>query len=113
MIVRIGIDVVEVERIARAMRRPGFLERILTPDERAVCRTPSKVAGRWAAKEAIAKAIGIHLSWQDVEILADDTRAPTAAVRSAKWNSQDQRIHISITHERHLAAAVAVLESFQ
>lgn len=110
MIVRVGIDVVEVERIARAMSKPGFLERILTPAEMEVCRTPSRVAGRWAAKEAIAKAIGIHLSWQDVEILADDTRAPRAAVRSEKWSAHDQRIHISITHERHLAAAVAVLE---
>src|SRR5687768_9005847 len=110
MILRVGIDVVEIDRIARAMLRRAFLERILTPEERVLCRTPKRVAGRWAAKEAVAKAIGIHLTWHQVEILADDTRAPRAVINSPKWNPRKYRIHISISHERNLAAAVAVLE---
>lgn len=111
MIVRIGIDIVEVARIERAMRRPGFLERILTPEERVLCKTPARVAGRWAAKEAIAKVVGLSLGWQEVEILADETRAPRAVVHSRKWNPRKFRLHISITHEKNIAAAVAILES--
>lgn len=113
MILRVGIDVVEIDRIAHAMRRKAFLERILTPEERLLCKTPQRVAGRWAAKEAVAKAIGIELTWHQVEILADETRAPRAVINSPKWNPRKYRIHISISHERNLAAAVAVLEKVQ
>ncbi len=60
MIVGLGIDIVEVARIAEAMKNPRFIERILTPIEREFCTTPQKVAGRWAAKEAIAKAVGLQ-----------------------------------------------------
>ena len=110
MILRVGIDLVEIPRIAKAMERKAFLERILTPEERLLCRTPQRVAGRWAAKEAVAKALGIQLTWHQVEILADDTRAPRAVIHSPRWNPRKYRIHISITHERNMAAAVAVLE---
>lgn len=110
MVLRVGIDLVEIGRIAKAMRRAGFVERILTPEERVLCKSPARVAGRWAAKEAVAKAIGIELTWHQIEILADDTRAPRAVINSPKWNPRKYKIHISITHERQMAAAVAVLE---
>lgn len=111
MIVRVGMDIVEVPRIAAAMQRRGFRERILTPEERVLCTTPARVAGRWAAKEAIAKAISIQLTWHQVEILNDDTRAPFAVIHSPHYDGRRYRLHISITHEKNLAAAVAVLET--
>jgi holo-[acyl-carrier protein] synthase len=113
MIVRVGIDVVEVERIARAMRSPGFLKRILTPCERETITTPLRVAGRWAAKEAIAKAVGVGLTWQDVEILNDPSGEPVATVRHALFEAAGHRLHLSISHEKGIAAAVAVLERIE
>ena len=111
MIVRVGLDVVDISRIEKAMRRPGFRQRILTPEERTLCTTPVRVAGRWAAKEAIAKAVSIQLTWHQVEILNDDSRAPFAVIHSPHWDARRYRLHISISHERNTAAAVAVLES--
>lgn len=111
MIVRIGMDLVEIARIERAMQRPGFKERILTPEERTLCNTATRVAGRWAAKEAIAKAVGIRLTWQQVEVLNGDSRAPYAVIHSPDYDSRRFRVHLSITHEKAHAAAVAVLES--
>ena len=107
MIEGLGLDVVEVARIEQALERPGFAERILTPAERALGLSPLRVAGRWAAKEAIAKAVGLHLSWQDVEILNDASGRPFATVAGLP---EEARVHVSITHERGLAVAVAVLE---
>lgn len=110
MIERVGIDVVEVVRIERAMRNPSFVKRILTPTERQSIMSPIRVAGRWAAKEAIAKAIGSGLSWQDVEITNEPSGQPRANVRHTLIESGSHRLHVSISHERGIAAAVAVLE---
>jgi holo-[acyl-carrier protein] synthase len=111
VIVAIGLDVVEVERVAAAMRNPRFLPRILTPAERQVIKTPMRVAGRWAAKEAVAKAVARRLGWQDVEILPDMQGAPVVVVRSDAFDTSAMRLHVSISHEKGIAAAVAVLES--
>ena len=110
MIVGLGMDLVEVGRIARAMERRAFTDRILTPREREFCITASQVAGRWAAKEAIAKAVGLHLTWQQVEILPDELGAPKARISSEQFDPGRLRIHVTITHERGMAAAVAILE---
>lgn len=107
MITGLGIDVVEVARIERAMRRPGFLQRILTPAEQALDLTPSRVAGRWAAKEALAKAIDLALTWQDIEILNDAQGKPVVTFANPP---KGLTVHVSISHERGLAAAVAVVE---
>jgi len=111
MILAVGLDLVEVARIAEAMEKAGFLERILTEREREQIHTPLRVAGRWAAKEAVAKAVGLHLSWQDVEILNDAEGKPTIDIRHPDWDASSRRIHLSISHEKSYAAAVAVLES--
>lgn len=110
MIVGLGIDLVEVVRIKRAMENPRFLERILTPTEREFSVTPSQVAGRWAAKEAIYKAIGVPLGWHDIEVLPSETGAPRATIRSVHVDPSRLRIQVSITHERNHAAAVAIVE---
>jgi len=92
------------------VKHPRFLERILTPAERTYCNTPLRVAGRWAAKEAVAKAVGLELSWQDVEILPDETGQPVAKVASRFLDPVRLRLKVSISHERKNAVAVAVLE---
>jgi len=107
MVVSIGIDTVEIERIESAMARPKFLVRILTPAERRRCRTAERIAGRWAAKEAIWKCLPSIRSWQDVEILDDSLGKPVPSLALPPgW-----RMHVSITHDRRFATAVAILES--
>ena len=113
MIVGLGIDIVEIERIRRAMQNPRFLERILTPAEREYCTSAQRVAGRWAAKEAVAKAVGLQLSWQDVEILPDETGEPRAKVDSRHLDPGRMKLKVSISHERKNAVAVATLERIQ
>lgn len=112
MILGLGIDVIDVERIELAMTDPKFIQRILTPAEQAISpMLAPRLAGRWAAKEAIAKAVSVALSWQDVEILNDEGGKPSAAINPGKYNMQGKQLLISITHEKGHAAAVAILEA--
>lgn len=113
MILGLGIDVVEVGRIAKAMRSPRFVERILTANERQVAKVPWRVAGRWAAKEAVAKALSCKLKWHDVEISSASDGAPVVNVNPEVFLLDNCQIHISVTHERGYAAAVAILESIE
>jgi holo-[acyl-carrier protein] synthase len=110
VIVGLGIDVVEVARIKRALTRKGFIDRILTPREREFCVTPSQVAGRWAAKEAIYKALGLPVGWQQVEVLPDEMGVPRAIIDSPHFDPGRLKVKVSITHERSYAAAVALVE---
>lgn len=108
MILGLGIDVIEVSRIEEAMANPRFRERILTPAEQLLDLNPMRLAGRWAAKEAVAKALPFKLSWQDVEILNEASGQPQARVNHLGWRPE-WKLMISITHERGIAAAVAIL----
>lgn len=110
MIVGLGTDLVEIARIERAMRNPRFVYRVLTDREREIVTLPHQVAGRWAAKEAVAKAVGVSLHWQQVQILPDEIGVPRVTIDSAHYDPRRLRIHVSITHERTHAMAVAVLE---
>ena len=71
---RIGVDLIEIDRIRRALERPGFRERVFTEAERAYCDSrpnPAQhYAGRFAGKEAIGKALGcgVHFTWREIEI---------------------------------------------
>lgn len=109
MIERVGLDLVSVHRIAKAMRRGGFVTRILTPLEQAYCDSPLRVAGRWAAKEATFKATGLKLHWQEIEVYNDECGFPQVAIACGKLLKG--RLHLSITHEDGMAAAVAVWET--
>ncbi|MGE5530317.1 MAG: holo-ACP synthase [Patescibacteria group bacterium] len=120
LVIGIGIDLVEIGRIQAAMDRAGrrFLERVFTPRERLLCNGRAwRLAGRFAAKEALLKAVGTGLrgfTWREIEILADGQGAPAvschggfAAALSARGVS---RIHLSISHSRDFAIAQALLE---
>lgn len=111
----VGIDLVELERIARAWaRQPRFIERILTPAERDYClsrraNAVQHIAGRWCAKEAIAKAVGRPLRWQEVEILPNPLGKPVVYLHgtSAQIVGEGELL-VSITHTRTLAQAIAL-----
>lgn len=107
---RVGIDLVEVGRISHAMENPRFRARVLTETEDSYCRTVNSVAGRWAAKEAIYKAVGAELGWQDVEIVNGENGEPEARFLRADAIPEGHRVHISIAHERGMAIAMAVFE---
>lgn len=113
-----GVDVIEIERIARAVERWGdrFLHRIYTPGELAHCRgRPESLAGRFAAKEAVSKALGVgirHLRWRDIEILPDIRGKPHVHLHGRASGVARQahldRIDISITHSRSDAVVMVV-----
>jgi holo-[acyl-carrier protein] synthase len=126
MIVGMGTDLMEIERIEQSIARFGdrFLERIFTPCEIAYCQRKKKnaaesFAARFAAKEAAAKALGTGISqgigWLELEV----TRAPSgkpglelSGRAAARANSLGvKRTSLSITHSRDTALAVVIMES--
>ncbi|MAS94233.1 MAG: holo-[acyl-carrier-protein] synthase [Verrucomicrobiales bacterium] len=122
----IGIDIIDTDRIEESVKKFGdrFLDRIFTPAERSYCeaRKPSSrhFAARFAAKEAIAKAlgtgIGVHLEWRDMEILRDEAGKPYVTLSGNGKDFADENkireILISLSHaDNHAAAnALAVAE---
>ncbi len=100
----LGIDLVSIARIRKAMEHPRFVQRILTPAERAISTSPEFVAGRWAAKEAFAKAVGEPRAWHSVEVLAAPSGQPI--LRSTRGETG----LVSISHEREMAVAVVLLQ---
>ena len=113
MIIAVGIDIVEIARIEKAIRNPEFAEKLFSPEELRDVNEAGHVAGRWAAKEAIAKALPVSLEWRDVEILNHESGAPYARFADKIDIKPGWHVHISITHEKGYAAAVAVLEDSQ
>ena len=113
----VGIDLLEIARLERALeRRPRLAERLFTDGERAYAagraRPGQHLAARFCAKEAVAKALGLEAwSWRDIEVIA--TRAApavalhgSAAVRAAELGVE---VQISLTHTGSEAAAVAII----
>lgn len=90
------------------MCNPRFINRILTTRECELCNTPERVAGRWAAKEALSKAIPGLKRWHAVEIINDAHGSPTAVFQNSDFCLLT--IHLSITHEREWAAAMVIVE---
>ncbi len=117
---KVGVDLIEIDRIGRALHRyPGFRERCFTDAERAYCESrpnPAQhYAGRFAAKEAVGKALGFGVArafaWRDVEIVGRPKPAVHLHGRLAAWSARVGAgdIDVSMTHSRELAQAVAVV----
>jgi holo-[acyl-carrier protein] synthase len=108
----IGVDIIEIERIAESIKRPRFRERIFTEAEREYCdASPERYAGRFAAKEAVAKALGRSLPWKDVEILSAPSGAPLPRLHgAAAARLAGRRLLVSISHCRTYAVAQAIVE---
>ena len=115
----VGVDVIEIERIRRALERPGFRERCFTEAERAYCDSrpnPAQhYAARFAGKEAVGKALGFGVArawaWKEVEITGRPKPSVALSGRLLDWAQAQGRaaIDLSMTHSRELAAAVAVV----
>jgi holo-[acyl-carrier protein] synthase len=115
MIVGVGIDVVDIARFARALSRtPGLGGRLFTEGERGL---PSRsLAARFAAKEALAKALGAPrgLLWTDAEIVTDSAGRPhlkvSGTVAEAAARRDVSQWHISLSHDGGIASAVVIAE---
>ena len=112
----IGIDLIEVERIEGALeRRPRLAERLFTPGE--ITRPPASLAARFAAKEALAKALGApgNLAWHDAEVVSDVSGWPSFELRGTVAARAEQmgveRVHLSMSHDAGVAVAFVVLEA--
>jgi holo-[acyl-carrier protein] synthase len=113
----LGIDIIKVDRIARALARFGarFAGRVLTPSERRYVRDrPETFAGRWAAKEAVSKVLGLGvrgIGWRDIEIDRMPTGQPAVRLHGRAAARAEQlgmtRIAVSISHEADYAVAIA------
>ncbi len=122
MILGFGLDVVEVERVARQLAAPSaerFLARVFTPGERSFCEAfrdrANRYAARFAAKEAASKALGVPagISFRDVEVVRD-RGAPRLVLSGVAAEAARalgvERVHLTLTHDGGVAVAAVVLE---
>jgi holo-[acyl-carrier protein] synthase len=113
----LGIDIIRVERIRQSLERFGqrFTNRVLTAAEQRYVRDrPETMAGRWAAKEAVSKVLGLGvrgIGWRDIEIERLPTGQPAVRLHGRAAARAEQlgmgRIAVSITHESDYAVAMA------
>lgn len=113
----LGIDIIRVQRIRDFIARFGdrFTRRVLTPTEAAYVRNrPETMAGRWAAKEAVSKVLGLGvrgIGWRDIEVERLPTGQPAIKLHGRAARRAEQlgmgRIALSITHESEYAVAIA------
>ena len=113
----VGIDIIRVSRIKESLERFGdrFVQRVLTPAEAAYVRKrPETMAGRWAAKEAVSKVLGLGvrgIGWRDIEIERLPTGQPAVRLHGRAERRAEQlgmgRVAISISHESDFAVAIA------
>ncbi|GAK09787.1 holo-ACP synthase [Geomicrobium sp. JCM 19038] len=119
MIIGNGIDIVELERISKLLeRQPRFITRVLTANEQRSYAQLSKsrkieyVGGRFAAKEAFAKAygtgIGSEISFQDIEIINNENGKPVLNCTKLK---EAREVHVSVSHSKHYALANVIIEA--
>jgi holo-[acyl-carrier protein] synthase len=125
MIVGLGLDIAEIDRIEAAISRHGahFLERLFTPAEASYCERYKnrfeRYAGRFAAKEAAMKALGTGWSrgvrWRDVEVVREPGGRPTLRLAGVARKIADglgvKNISLSITHSGNFALAQVIFEN--
>jgi holo-[acyl-carrier protein] synthase len=123
-IIGTGIDIVECLRIAQMIERHGelFITRVFTDHEIEYCSARKAAtqhyAGRWAAKEAVLKALGTGwrrgIGWRDIEIRNNEKGAPSVQLRGGARDvmraAQIGKMHITISHCRNFAVAYVVAE---
>ena len=118
----LGVDICEIERMERALsRHPTFRERVFTPEERAYCdgkaRPAESYAGRFAAREAVIKALGGYRGrrWQDISVTRAPSGAPAIALAGNAKARADElgvgHVLVTFTHERTSAVAFAMAVS--
>jgi holo-[acyl-carrier protein] synthase len=122
MIAGIGIDLIEVEKIAASIGSESYLRKVFTEDEIKECRSVSnsaeRFAGKFAAKEACMKAVGKGIRqgiwFTQIEVLNEESGAPYVRVNGEMEASMKEMgvktIHISVTHTKSTAAAIVILE---
>lgn len=123
MIVGLGLDICDIARVRENLHRYGvrFMDKVLTPQERAYCekhRDPAiSFAARFAAKEAAIKALGAPrgLKWSDLEVVPAQGGPPRLVISGAGAQAADRlgvtRSLLTITHDAGVAAAVVILEA--
>jgi len=123
-IIGTGIDIVEIARFRKILAGAGerFLTRVFTMEEQRFCFTQKDpaphLAARFAAKEAVLKALGTGwtrgITWLDVEVLRQKQSAPVIILRGAAQeialSKGVEKVHLSLTHTDNWAAATAILE---
>lgn len=120
MVLGIGIDIIEIHRIERAIKRPKFLERIYTSQEQKYLQSrnnnPSTAAGYFAAKEAAAKALGTgigQVKWTEIEVVREENGRPGIKLHGnaqiALEKMGGSRILLSISHSRDNAIAQVII----
>ena len=122
MVVGIGIDLVEIHRMKKAVENPLFVKRVFTLAEQAYCNSRGRqgaasYAARFAAKEAVMKALGTGLAgggtWQDVEVLPDDQGKPVMKLTGYFAQLAESlgvaQIFVSLSHAQEYAVAQVLL----
>lgn len=114
-VIAVGIDVVDIERFGDSLSRtPGLTSRLFTDSE--ASRPLASLAARFAAKEALAKALGapVGLAWHDAEVVSEDSGRPVLQLRGSVRSAADDlgvsSVHLSLSHDAGIASAVVVLE---
>ncbi len=121
MIIGLGTDIIEIERVRKAVGKENFRNKVFTEIEQSYCESRGKnsaasYAARFAAKEAFFKALGTGIITQltDVEIVNDERGAPTINLRGKAKTLAElkgvEKIFISLSHSRDFATATCIIE---
>ena len=121
MTLAVGVDIIEVARIEQSLSRLGtrFLDRIFTTQEQAYCKgRATSLAGRFAVKEAVAKALGTgigEVGWKEIEILDDQHHAPVLNLHGNAINKANElglsNWSVSLSHSKRYTIAFVVATS--
>ncbi|HEY7195693.1 MAG TPA: holo-ACP synthase [Gaiellaceae bacterium] len=114
---RVGVDLIEIGRVKRALARQGFRERCFTEAERVYCdgrpNPAQHYAARFAGKEAVGKALGcgVRFTWREIEIAGRPKPGVSLSGSTKAWAERVQAggIELSMTHSKELAAAICVV----
>ena len=120
LVLGIGIDIIEIHRVEKAMEKPKFVDKVFTPGEQEYLKTrknnPSTAAGYFAAKEAAAKALGTGfgmVKWTEIEVIRQEKGRPGIKLygnaKIAMENMGGSSILLSISHSRDNAVAQVII----